>query len=74
MSVGYAARMHAQYLLERQAEMTAYAARQFAEAVRFGDLEAARRWRHAYQLSSACCHALGRQARDGSGPTVRDAA
>ena len=71
MSVGYAARMHAQYLLERQAKMTAYTARRFAEAVRFGDLEAARRWRHAYQLSSACCHALGRQARDGAGPDPR---
>lgn len=66
MSVGYAARLHAQHLLERQAEMTAYTARRFADAVRFGDLEAARRWRHAYQLSSACCCALGRQARGGT--------
>jgi hypothetical protein len=66
MSVGYAARMHAQQLLARQADMTAYTARRFAEAVRFGDLEAARRWRHAYQLSSACCSALGRQARGGT--------
>jgi hypothetical protein len=66
MSVGHAARMHAQQLLERQADMTAYTARRYAEAVRFGDLEAARRWRHAYQLSSACCSALGRQARDGA--------
>jgi hypothetical protein len=66
MSVGYAARVHAQFMLERQAEMTADTARRFAEAVRFGDLEAARRWRHAYQLSSACCCALGRQARDGA--------
>jgi hypothetical protein len=64
MSVGYAARRQAQELLERQADVTAYTARRFAEAVHFGDLEAARRWRHAYQLSSACCHALGRQARD----------
>jgi hypothetical protein len=67
MSVGYAARMHAEHLLERQAEMTAYTAGRFAEAVRFGDIEAARRWRHAYQRSSACCNALGQQARDGTG-------
>jgi hypothetical protein len=67
MSVGYAARMHAEQLLERQAELTAYTAQRFAEAIRFDDLEAARRWRHAYQLSSACCCALGQQARDGTG-------
>ena len=53
--------------------MTAYAARQFAEAVRFSDLEAAPRWRIAFR-SRPTAHALGRQARDGSGPTVRDAA
>jgi hypothetical protein len=49
--------------LERQADLTAYSARRFAEAARQGDLDAARRWRHEYQLSAACCRALGSQAR-----------
>jgi hypothetical protein len=49
--------------LKRQADMTAYTARRFSEAVRQGDLVAARRWRREYQLSAACCRALGRQAR-----------
>jgi hypothetical protein len=49
--------------LKRQADLTAYVARRFSEAVRQGDLTAARRWRHEYQLSAACCRALGRQAR-----------
>jgi hypothetical protein len=57
------ARIHALHLLERQVEMTAFSARRFAEAARAGDLDAARRWRQAYKLSSACCSALGRQAR-----------
>jgi hypothetical protein len=49
--------------LKRQADLTAYAARRFSEAVRHGDLAAARRWSREYQLSAACCGALGRQAR-----------
>jgi hypothetical protein len=49
--------------LKRQADLTAYAARRFSEAVRKGDLDAARRWRREYLLSAACCRALGRQAR-----------
>jgi hypothetical protein len=49
--------------LKRQADLTAYVARRFSEAVRQGDLAAARRWRREYQLSAACCRALGRQAR-----------
>ena len=57
------ARIHALRLLERQVDMTAFSARRFAEAARAGDLGAARRWRQAYQLSSARCRALGRQAR-----------
>jgi hypothetical protein len=55
--------------LKRQADLTAYVARRFSEAVRQGDLTAARRWRHEYQLSAACCRALGRQAR-GEGTTA----
>jgi hypothetical protein len=49
--------------LKRQADLTAYMARRFSEAVRQGDLAAARRWRREYQLSAACCRALGSQAR-----------
>ena len=49
--------------LRRQADLTAYCARRFSEAVRKGDLAAAHRWRHQYQLSAACCRMLGRQAR-----------
>jgi hypothetical protein len=56
-------RHRAQRLLKRQADLTAYSARRFADAVRAGDLQAARRWKREYQLSTACCRALGRQAR-----------
>lgn len=49
--------------LKRQADLTAYSARRFAEAARKGDLEAARRWRREYLLAAACCRVLGRQAR-----------
>ena len=45
--------------LERQADVTAYCARRFAEAARRGDLDAARRWRASYQVSASCCRVLG---------------
>jgi hypothetical protein len=63
MSRDDATRHRAQRLLKRQADLTAYSARRFADAVRVGDLQAARRWKREYQLSTACCRALGRQAR-----------
>ena len=63
MSHHDAIRDEAERRLKRQANMTAYTARRFAEAARQGDCDAARRWRREYQLSAACCRALGRQAR-----------
>jgi hypothetical protein len=60
-----AMRIEAVLRLKRQADLTAYTARRFAQAARKGDLEAARRWRREYQLSAACCRALGSQARGG---------
>jgi hypothetical protein len=63
MSHHDAIRDEAERRLRRQADMTAYTARRFSEAARQGDLDAARRWRREYQLSAACCRALGRRAR-----------
>ena len=63
MSDHDAIRVEAERRLKRQADLTAYAARRFSVAVRQGDLDAARRWRREYQMSAACCRALGRQAR-----------
>jgi hypothetical protein len=68
MSQDDTSRRRTQRLLKRQADMTAYSARRFADAVRAGDLHAARRWKREYQLSTACCRALGRQSR---GETAR---
>jgi hypothetical protein len=56
--------------LKRQADLTAYLARRFAEAARRGDFEGARRWRREYLLSAACCRVLGGQARGESAPAV----
>jgi hypothetical protein len=64
-----AIRDEAERRLKRQADLTAYMARRFSEAVRQGDLAAARRWRREYQLSAACCRALGTQARGGPAAT-----
>lgn len=66
-----AIRDEAERRLKRQADLTAYAARRFAAAARQGDLDAARSWRREYQLSAACCRALGRQLR---GPAQFDSA
>ncbi len=64
-------RHQAQRLLRREATLAAHYGRRFEQAVRVGDLVAARHWNRAYRLSALRCRTLGALMRTPATTTTR---